>query len=228
MGRSFTDATEGDVLNWLFGTSGYTPHPSSLELMLSTQSSSEGGSITEPSGGGYARQTIAFGAASAGVVSNTGTVTFPVATAPWGTILLWAVRDTVAGVVLAAGYLADYLCPLQEADAATDNLFTFNVTAPANGTMVAFTAYDPDHTLAGILPTPLVDFLDTLGQKYFVVNNGSGGANGFQVAATIGGAPIDITFMQSGRVEIWVPKFSTVNAGDQISFPVGSIKIALK
>lgn len=48
---------------------------------------------TEVSGGSYARQSVAFTSASAGASSNSATVTFPAATAPWGTVVGWAVLD---------------------------------------------------------------------------------------------------------------------------------------
>lgn len=52
---------------------------------------------TEVSGGSYARQPITFDAASGGATQNSATVTFPAATAPWGTIVAWAIVDASSG-----------------------------------------------------------------------------------------------------------------------------------
>lgn len=46
----------------------------------------EAGTGTEVSGGSYARQSVAFGASTDGVGSNSGIITFPTASANWGTI----------------------------------------------------------------------------------------------------------------------------------------------
>lgn len=42
--------------------------------------------VNEVTGGSYARQTIAFDAAASSITQNTSDVTFPTATANWGTI----------------------------------------------------------------------------------------------------------------------------------------------
>jgi len=47
----------------------------------------------EVKGGGYARTAITFGAASGGQVSNSADVTFPTATADWGTIGYIGIKD---------------------------------------------------------------------------------------------------------------------------------------
>jgi len=41
---------------------------------------------TEVSGGSYARQSVTFAAPSGGATSNSGDITFPEATADWGTV----------------------------------------------------------------------------------------------------------------------------------------------
>lgn len=48
---------------------------------------------TEVSGGSYSPQTIVFDAATAGATQNSALITFPAATAPWGTVVGWAVTD---------------------------------------------------------------------------------------------------------------------------------------
>ena len=64
-------------------------------LYTSDPTDSDGG--TEVSAGGYARETMAFSAASSpgGTTDNTSDVTFGPATASWGTISHVAIRDSI-------------------------------------------------------------------------------------------------------------------------------------
>jgi hypothetical protein len=60
----------------------------------------EAGTLTDEvltGGTAYIRQSIAFAAASAGISVNSATVTFPVATANWGTITHVAILDAQSG-----------------------------------------------------------------------------------------------------------------------------------
>ena len=50
----------------------------------------------EVSGGSYARQLCALDAASGGASANTSLITFPTATASWGTVTDWALVDDVS------------------------------------------------------------------------------------------------------------------------------------
>jgi len=56
----------------------------------------EGGVITsEVSGGSYARQLAGLSASADGVSANAADITFPTATASWGTVTHVALMDTV-------------------------------------------------------------------------------------------------------------------------------------
>lgn len=82
-----TDFLEATLLNHVLRNTAYTPS-TTIELALFTTLPVEdatGG--VEVSGGSYARQTVTFSAPVANSVSNAGAVTFPQATAPWGTIV---------------------------------------------------------------------------------------------------------------------------------------------
>lgn len=58
----------------------------------------EAGILTdEVSGGSYARVAVTFGAAVNGTATNNTQITFPVATADWGTITHVAVMDALTG-----------------------------------------------------------------------------------------------------------------------------------
>ena len=124
----FTNYLEDKIINHLFGdatgTSGadhYTA-PTTWYVGLQTASPSDSAGGTEVSGGGYARQSVAWTLTSGGVAqaSNTSAITFPTATTDWGTV-------THAGIYDAAtsGNLVAYET-LTKADFSTANPKTVN------------------------------------------------------------------------------------------------------
>jgi len=75
--------------------------PATVYVGLYTAAPSDSGGGTEVSGGAYARQAITFSAAAAGTTNNSAVVTFPTATANWGTITHFALFDaSTAGNML--------------------------------------------------------------------------------------------------------------------------------
>jgi len=83
----------------------YTP-PAKAYLALYTTNPTAAGTGTEVSGGSYARQEIAFDSASSQATQNTAAVEFPKATANWGTISHWGLKDAAtAGNLLYFGAL---------------------------------------------------------------------------------------------------------------------------
>jgi len=89
---SFSNYLETKVLDHVFGGTAYTA-PSTLYLALFTAvSDGEAGTVTEVSGGGYARQTVAF-TTSGNTTSNTGAVEYPTATANYGTVTHVGIYD---------------------------------------------------------------------------------------------------------------------------------------
>ena len=92
---------ENKVLDHVLKNTAYT-QPSNLYvgLFLNTSTNAaanlEAGTLTdEVSGGSYARQSGAFSAASGGSASTSATITFPAASANWGTITHVAVMDAL-------------------------------------------------------------------------------------------------------------------------------------
>ena len=75
MADNLTDLAENALLDHLFATATLTL-TGPIKLALSTTAGSDATAGTEVTGGSYARQTIAFSAASGGSTSNSGTVTF--------------------------------------------------------------------------------------------------------------------------------------------------------
>ena len=109
MAGSFSDFLELEVLDHVFGAAAYTA-PVTIYVGLWTAAladASTGSTANEVSGGSYARVAVTnnatnFPAASAGAKSNGTAVTFPAATASWGTVTHVGLLDAAsAGNLLA-------------------------------------------------------------------------------------------------------------------------------
>lgn len=92
---------ENKVLDAVYGNQAL-PTWTNLYFALFTTTPSDSGGGTEVTGGSYTRATVAnnltnFPAAVGGSKSNAPELLFPVATAPWGTVVAWAVFDAVSG-----------------------------------------------------------------------------------------------------------------------------------
>ena len=74
----------------------YTP-PTTVYLGLFTTTLNAAGTGTEVSGGSYARQSVSFSAASSGATASSADVTFPTATASWGTVTYAGLYDASTG-----------------------------------------------------------------------------------------------------------------------------------
>ena len=88
---SFSNYLETEILDHVFAGAAYTA-PSTKYLALFTGAPGETGGGTEVSGGGYARQTVAF-TTSGNTTSNNAAVEFPTATANYGTVTHVGVYD---------------------------------------------------------------------------------------------------------------------------------------
>jgi hypothetical protein len=88
---SFSNFLETEILDHVFAGAAYTA-PSTKYLALFTGAPGETGGGTEVSGGGYARQTVAF-TTSGNTTSNNAAVEYPTATANYGTVTHVAVFD---------------------------------------------------------------------------------------------------------------------------------------
>jgi hypothetical protein len=91
MAGSLSDYAENKALDHILGTSSWTM-PTGVVIGLFTSDPGEASGGTEVSGGSYARTTITFNAASGGTATN-NLVTFPTATANWGTVSHWVIFD---------------------------------------------------------------------------------------------------------------------------------------
>lgn len=119
-----TNYTENLALTWLLTTSSAT-RPTAWYVGLFTSATSDAGGGTEVSGGSYARQSVAFTVSAASGTTtgkNSATITFPTASASWGTVTHIAIFDAVtSGNMLFHGAVT--------ASKAIDSGDTFQITA---------------------------------------------------------------------------------------------------
>ena len=92
---SLSNTFETHVLNYLFTATSLT-RPTALYVALFTSNPDEDASGTEVSGGGYARQSVAF-TVSGNTASNLAAIEFPTATASYGTVTHIGVFDASSG-----------------------------------------------------------------------------------------------------------------------------------
>jgi len=85
---------ENALLNATLNATTYTA-PANIYVSLWTSDPTDAGSGTEVSGGSYARTAVSFATASgtSGNVLNDADVTFPTATASWGTVGWIGIND---------------------------------------------------------------------------------------------------------------------------------------
>lgn len=89
---SFSNYLETEILDHVFAGSAYTAPTTKYLALFTAVADGETGSVTEVSGGGYARQTVAF-TTSGNTTSNNAAVEFPTATANYGTVTHVGVYD---------------------------------------------------------------------------------------------------------------------------------------
>lgn len=95
---ALSDHAEKLLLDWLM-TTGTATRPTNWFVALYTAAPSDSGGGTEVSGGGYARQSATFAAASSpgGTTSNTNEVTFTASGAAFGTVTHIGIFDASTG-----------------------------------------------------------------------------------------------------------------------------------
>jgi hypothetical protein len=76
---------ENALINVTLRATAYTA-PTTIYVALYTSDPTDANTGTEVSGGSYARTSVTFAAPSNGVTTNSADVTFPTATASWGTV----------------------------------------------------------------------------------------------------------------------------------------------
>lgn len=95
---ALSDHAEKLLLDWLM-TTGSATRPTNWFVALYTAAPSDSGGGTEVSGGGYARQSATFAAATSpgGTTSNTNEITFTASGAAFGTVTHIGIFDASTG-----------------------------------------------------------------------------------------------------------------------------------
>ena len=88
----FSDYTENKIIEVMRATN-FTAAAAYVALYTTDPTDADTG--TEVNGGSYARQLAGLSVASGGASSNAADITFPTATAAWGTITHVGLRDAV-------------------------------------------------------------------------------------------------------------------------------------
>jgi hypothetical protein len=87
---------DNNVLNYVL-LNGVFVAPTTIYVALYTVSPTPTTSGTEVTGGSYARQTVTFVSPTNGQTNNATTVSFPIASSSWGTIVAFGLLDSVSG-----------------------------------------------------------------------------------------------------------------------------------
>lgn len=106
MAGSMSDVWEKRLLDYLFRDTALGLDATNHYIALFTVAPTDSTTGTEVTGGAYARVAVArtgagFDAASGttATTQNTGTVTFPTATADWGTVVAFGICKSLAGAL---------------------------------------------------------------------------------------------------------------------------------
>lgn len=97
---AFSNYLEKKLLEAAFRNVAYTPPTTVYVALFTTAPAGDGTGGVEVSGGAYARQAMAFTAATGGSpasVANSALIQFPTATAAWGTIVAAGLYDAATG-----------------------------------------------------------------------------------------------------------------------------------
>ena len=90
----FSNYLENALIDAVLRNTTYTsPATVYVSLYTSDPTDADSGTEVSTSGTGYARTAVTFGAPSNGVSTNSADVTFPTATASWGTVTHIGIHD---------------------------------------------------------------------------------------------------------------------------------------
>lgn len=214
MAGSKSDYLENKLLDHWLGNTAFTA-PATVYVALYTAAPSDAGSGTEVTGGSYARVSVTnnttnWPAASSGSKSNGTAISFPTASAGWGTVEAAALMDaSTSGNQLAWAELLTGTAYVATAKASTDT-FTAVGHALVNTDTVRVTAI-PGSTSG--LPTGISERT-----TYYVV---SAATDTFSLSTSSGGAAVNLT--ANGDCVVQKTNFKVVSSGDSPSFAIGAL-----
>lgn len=204
---------ELQVLDEIFNAGGGTFPSADPYISLHTADPGETGA-NEVTGGSYARQQVAFGAAASGTLSNSGNIDYT--SMPATTVVGWAAWDAVsAGNCFWTGWLSTVsgLAVVRSADLAGNDIQTVAHGLAADERII----FEEVEGLT--IPTGIV-----AGTIYWVLSGGLT-TDAFNVSTTQGGGELDITAAGSA---VWRKvTVKSVNSGDTFRIATGDLDIFL-
>lgn len=210
MPGSKSNYLENALLDHVLGGGDYT-RPATVYAALFTVAPGEAAGGTEVTGGSYARVAITnnatnFPAASGGSKSNGTAITFPQASANWGTVVALGVFDaSTSGNLLFYGWLG------------ADSGVLFTATTADVLTAPGHTLVNDDQVRIQAIPGATLPSGLAEGTTYFVITVSG---NTFSLSATQGGGAIDIG---AGSGLIAKIQAQTINTGAQPSFAASAL-----
>lgn len=123
----FSDFLENKIIDHMLRNQAYT-RPATVYVALFTTATNDAGGGTEVSGGAYARQDAGLSAAAGGASSNAADITFPQATADWGTVTHLALMDAISGGNMLMHSILDASKTINNGDTFKINLGDLDIT----------------------------------------------------------------------------------------------------
>lgn len=204
-----TDTGENAVLDEIYNAGAGTFPGADPWISLHSADPADTGA-NELTGGGYARQQVAFGAAASGALDNTGAITWSV---PAGNVVAWGAWDaSSAGNVYQTGWFN----PSSGSVVALGICRAADVTAnDIQSTAHGFTT--DDRIVFEVIEGLTIPAGLTAGTIYFVIATGLT-TDAFRVATTSGGSAVDITAVGSAICR----RVAVTNFGGAGSFQVAA------
>jgi hypothetical protein len=213
----FTDRVSQGILNHITGKTGLFALPTAYVALFTAVGTDAGTGFTEVTGGSYARHATAaadWNAASGSApsqISNANTLTFPTATADWGSIIAFGLYDaSSAGNLLCWDFFGNYSWLPATVSAASPAVITAHAHGFSVGDLVEWSI-----EYGGVNPTfSQSNFTGALtvtspSTDTFTVTNGATAVN----TSTTG----------NGMVRKLLPQ--AINNGASAAFPAGSLVI---
>ena len=162
----FTDYSAKNFLNYITGKTAVPSLPTVYVGLFTAVGTDAGTGFTEVSGGSYARVATSgatWNAASGtapSTTSNASTITFPQATASWGTVIAFGLFDASSGGnLLAWDFLGnDPWVPFSCTSASPGVLTAIGITANSNPTLANGAPVVVSSEYGGTLPTGLTQY----------------------------------------------------------------------
>jgi hypothetical protein len=213
----FTDRVSQGILNHITGKSGLFAIPVAYVALFTVAGVDAGTGFTEPSVGSYARHATAAvdwnSASGSGpsLISNANTLTFPTATADWGTIIAFGLYDALtAGNLLCWDYFGNYPWLPATVSAASPAV----ITAHAHGFSVS-DLVQWSNEYGGTVPT--------FSQSNFTGNLTVTSPTADTFTVTNGATAVNCSGTGNGMIRKLVPQ--AIANGSTAAFPAGSLVI---